>query len=186
MQYPISGTLILLTDKLFVPGTYKCDSTFNRIFLRTLHEYQDEFVAKIENRSDFWRSWRLINMIYRFVMTKKNFMVWVRERPIATERPPLVGEVTANFCGKRVPRGQRDGSLRPYSRFTRQEPLLFYQVAPQLYSVVLFFTFKKSISYSELFFCRFLITLVGVYADRLCGYRSGGPGSFPGTIRKQN
>jgi hypothetical protein len=33
-----------------------------------------------------------------------------------------------------MPRGQRDGSLRPYSRFSRQEPLLFYQVAPQLYS----------------------------------------------------
>jgi hypothetical protein len=33
-----------------------------------------------------------------------------------------------------VPRGQRDGSLRPCSRFSRQEPLLFYQVAPQLYS----------------------------------------------------
>jgi hypothetical protein len=27
-----------------------------------------------------------------------------------------------------------DGSLRSYSRFSRQEPLLFYQVAPQLYS----------------------------------------------------
>jgi hypothetical protein len=33
-----------------------------------------------------------------------------------------------------VPRGQRDGSLRPYSRLPREEPLLFYQVAPQLYS----------------------------------------------------
>jgi hypothetical protein len=33
-----------------------------------------------------------------------------------------------------VLRGQRDGSLWPYSRFSRQEPLLFYQVAPQLYS----------------------------------------------------
>jgi hypothetical protein len=32
-----------------------------------------------------------------------------------------------------VPRGQRDGSLRPYSRFSRQEPLLFSRVAPQLY-----------------------------------------------------
>jgi hypothetical protein len=30
-----------------------------------------------------------------------------------------------------VPRGQRDGSLLPYSRLSRQEPLLFYQVAPQ-------------------------------------------------------
>jgi hypothetical protein len=33
-----------------------------------------------------------------------------------------------------VPRGQRDGSLRKYSRFSRQEPLIFYQVAPELYS----------------------------------------------------
>jgi hypothetical protein len=62
---------------------------------------------------------------------KLNSVVWVRERTIPTERPPLVGEVIANFCGKRVPRG---GSIRPYFRFSRQEPLLFYQVAPHLYS----------------------------------------------------
>jgi hypothetical protein len=65
---------------------------------------------------------------------KLNSMVWVRERTIPTERQPIAGEVIANFCGKRVPRGQRDGSLRPYSLISRQEPLLFYQVAPQLYS----------------------------------------------------
>jgi hypothetical protein len=29
---------------------------------------------------------------------KKNSMVWVRERTIPAERPPLVGEVNANFC----------------------------------------------------------------------------------------
>jgi hypothetical protein len=61
-------------------------------------------------------------------------MVGVRERTIPTERPPLVGEEIANLCGQGVPRGQRDGSLRPYSWFSRQESLLFYQVAPQLYS----------------------------------------------------
>jgi hypothetical protein len=33
-----------------------------------------------------------------------------------------------------VPRGHRDGSLQPYSRFSRQEPLLFHQVASQLHS----------------------------------------------------
>jgi hypothetical protein len=60
-------------------------------------------------------------------------VVWVWEWTILTERPPLVVEVSADFCGYRVPRGQRDGSLRPYSRFSRQEPLLFFQVAPQLY-----------------------------------------------------
>jgi hypothetical protein len=57
----------------------------------------------------------------------------VRERTIPTEQPPLVGEVSANLCGQRVPHGHRDGSLLPYSRFYRPEPLLFYQVAPQLY-----------------------------------------------------
>jgi hypothetical protein len=30
---------------------------------------------------------------------KKNSVVLVRERTISTERPPLVGEVSANFCG---------------------------------------------------------------------------------------
>jgi hypothetical protein len=30
---------------------------------------------------------------------KLNSMVWVRERTIPTERPPLVGEVIANLCG---------------------------------------------------------------------------------------
>jgi hypothetical protein len=33
-----------------------------------------------------------------------------------------------------VPRGQCDGSLRLYSPFSRQEPLLFFQVAPESYS----------------------------------------------------
>jgi hypothetical protein len=30
---------------------------------------------------------------------QSNSVVWVRERTIPTERPPLVGEVSANFCG---------------------------------------------------------------------------------------
>jgi hypothetical protein len=46
----------------------------------------------------------------------------------------LLAKWLPTFCGLRVPRGQRDGFLRPYSGFSRQEPLLFYQVAPQLYS----------------------------------------------------
>jgi hypothetical protein len=30
---------------------------------------------------------------------KQNTVAWVREWTITTERPPLVGEVSANFCG---------------------------------------------------------------------------------------
>jgi hypothetical protein len=33
------------------------------------------------------------------VNDKLNSVVWVRERTIPTERPPLVGEVSASFCG---------------------------------------------------------------------------------------
>jgi hypothetical protein len=45
-----------------------------------------------------------------------NSVALVRERTITTELPPPVGEVSANFCGYRVLRGQHNGSLRPYSR----------------------------------------------------------------------
>jgi hypothetical protein len=48
-----------------------------------------------------------------------NFMALVRERTIPTERPPLVDEVSATFCGYKVSRGQRNGSPRPYSRISR-------------------------------------------------------------------
>jgi hypothetical protein len=37
--------------------------------------------------------------IPHFAKKKLNSMVWVRERTIPTERPPLVGEVIANFYG---------------------------------------------------------------------------------------
>jgi len=34
-----------------------------------------------------------------FCLTVKNSVALVRERTIPTERPPPVGEVSANFCG---------------------------------------------------------------------------------------
>jgi hypothetical protein len=43
----------------------------------------------------------------------------VSKRTISTERPPVIGEVSANFCWYRVPRGQCDRSLRPYCRISR-------------------------------------------------------------------
>jgi hypothetical protein len=50
-----------------------------------------------------------------------NSVALVRERTIQTELPPLIGEVSANVCGYKMSRGKRDGSLRPYSRFSRPE-----------------------------------------------------------------
>jgi hypothetical protein len=37
----------------------------------------------------------------------------------------LLAKLVPTFSDRGVPRGQRDGSLLPYSRFSRQEPLLF-------------------------------------------------------------
>jgi hypothetical protein len=45
--------------------------------------------------------------------TPLNSVVVVRKRTIPTERPPLVGEVSANLCGQRVLRGQRNEFPRP-------------------------------------------------------------------------
>jgi hypothetical protein len=41
-------------------------------------------------------------------LKKLNSVVVVLKRTIPTERPPLVGEVSANLCGWRVWRGQRN------------------------------------------------------------------------------
>jgi hypothetical protein len=41
-----------------------------------------------------------------------NSVALVRERTIPTERPPLVGEVSVNFCGQGVSLGQRNGFPR--------------------------------------------------------------------------
>jgi hypothetical protein len=49
-----------------------------------------------------------MNVTNMFVAKKLNSLAWVRKRTMPTERLPLVGEVSANFCGWRVPRGQRD------------------------------------------------------------------------------
>jgi hypothetical protein len=46
----------------------------------------------------------------------------------------LSAKLVPTFCEKNVPRGKREGSLRPYFRFSGPESLLFFQVASQLYS----------------------------------------------------
>jgi hypothetical protein len=65
---------------------------------------------------------------------KLNSVVLVCERIILIKRPPLVGEVSANFCGYRVQRGQCYGSLWPYFRLSIPKLLLFL---PSSSSIVL-------------------------------------------------
>jgi hypothetical protein len=61
-------------------------------------------------------------------------VAWILERTIPTKRLPLVGEVSANFMWIEVERWSAWRIPITASRLSRQEPLLFYKVALQLYS----------------------------------------------------
>jgi hypothetical protein len=55
--------------------------------------------------------------------------------PQLTERPPLICEVSANFCEYRMLCGQHNGFPRPYSRISRPDLLLFlYSFLPEYIS----------------------------------------------------
>jgi hypothetical protein len=47
------------------------------------------------------RHTKMLCMLHRWILHSKCCTPWplVRKRTIWTERPPLVGEVSANFCG---------------------------------------------------------------------------------------
>jgi hypothetical protein len=55
----------------------------------------------------------LVCLIQVIITNKTNSGASVRQPTTPTERPPLVVEVSANFSGERVSRGQRNGSPRP-------------------------------------------------------------------------
>jgi hypothetical protein len=57
----------------------------------------------------------LIHSLLKTVLNalKTNSVAVVRKRTIPTERPPLVGEVSANLCRYKVLRGQRNEFPRP-------------------------------------------------------------------------
>jgi hypothetical protein len=63
--------------------------------------------------------------------TQTNSVALARKRTIPTERPPYVGEVSANFCGRVV------STTDPHGRilgFLDRSRYYFFEVAPQLYS----------------------------------------------------
>jgi hypothetical protein len=51
--------------------------------------------------------------MFEMIKQKTNSGALVRQRTLLTERPTLVGEVSANFSRERVSRGQRKESPRP-------------------------------------------------------------------------
>jgi hypothetical protein len=79
------------------------------------------------------RSLRIVRSQTEVTKTKKlNSVTLVRERTIPTKRPPLVGEVNANFCGCSVV-----SATDPHGRslcFIDRSRYCLFQVAPHLYS----------------------------------------------------
>jgi hypothetical protein len=69
----------------------------------------------------------------RRVVRIVSHVLWACERTTLTNRPPLIGKVSSNLAAWGVSRGQCDGSLWPYSRFSRPELLLFLS---RSYSIV--------------------------------------------------
>jgi hypothetical protein len=63
-----------------------------------------------------------------------NSVILVRERTIPTERPPLVGEVTNNFCGFGCCVVRTTNPYGHILRFIDRSRYFLFQVAPQLYS----------------------------------------------------
>jgi hypothetical protein len=90
-----------------------------------IHILQTQIYSCNENQQNINQTALLLKKLWGLVF----------QRTIPTERPPLVGEVSANFSGYRVSRGQRNESPRPLIfPFSRPKPLLSFQIAPQLSS----------------------------------------------------
>jgi hypothetical protein len=85
-------------------------------------------------RLEYWCLW-ITTGVQSSSKKKKISIVWVRKRIIPTERPPLVGEVIANFL--RIEGATWSAWRIPTAVFTvflDRSRYFFFQVAPQLYS----------------------------------------------------
>jgi hypothetical protein len=87
----------------------------------------DEIATHLEEGYSTGFATSVVNARVKFLKKKKKTrkLNSESERTILTERSPLVGEGSTNFCGYTMPRAQRGGSLQPYSRFSRTKPLIF-------------------------------------------------------------
>jgi hypothetical protein len=93
--------LVIMSEHIYLSTSQYLLRTFNENSLRV--NYYKKLISGINSsyceRSTWVRFWGWCH--------SENSVAWVRERTIPTERLPIVG--------MRQPRGQRDGSLRPYS-----------------------------------------------------------------------
>jgi hypothetical protein len=101
----------------------KCMAVSKRDYCWQIH-LSAELVLPATSANELPSS-HVTSLLFLFIARHINFVALVRGRTIPTERTPIVGEVSANFCGWSVSRDQRNRSPRPHSRISRPEPLLF-------------------------------------------------------------
>jgi hypothetical protein len=114
-RVPRMCELLLINFYFFRELQKKCKTAFH-------------IIALSRNITNFFRKHLTYTCSLTWPNSSSNKLIYKLRglSPRAAERPPLLGEVSANFfLGYRVPLGQRDGSLMSYSRFSRPEPLLF-------------------------------------------------------------
>ena len=93
--------LLLLLLLLFLCHYLDCE-----VQAKGLQDYEMQEYICVGNREplrkDVWMSHNERNLAdknFHFLILKLNSVALVRERTIPTERPPPVGEISANFCG---------------------------------------------------------------------------------------
>jgi len=85
--------------------TYNLSATNKENEINTIKQtlYNNKYDTSIFNKSTTENKIKLNTPKTKWAkytyVGKKNSVALVRERTIPTERPPLVGEVSANFCG---------------------------------------------------------------------------------------
>jgi hypothetical protein len=83
----------------------KCITNYPRLCLERLRRNIIPHVEEPSGRKAQYVQWGLLHRTSRDhhykikTKTKLNSVAWVCERTIPTMQPPLVGEVSANFCG---------------------------------------------------------------------------------------
>jgi hypothetical protein len=90
-------TLPFSPNRTWLSSTAHPTFLFPRLKIKVKGWYFDRLSWSRQNCSWCWTPSQ--NTASKMQTNKKtNSMVWVRERTIPTKRPPLVGEVIANFC----------------------------------------------------------------------------------------
>jgi len=95
--------------QLFEVGAYRSDTPLDfclsgwmksEIYKEKVNT-RDKLVARLMNSAALIKQGRQddLRRATPTIAKKKNSVALVRERTIPTERPPPVGEVSANFCG---------------------------------------------------------------------------------------